>query len=717
MQYVTHRREDGQYQPLKEHLEGVAGRAAEFARAFGAEEHARRVGMLHDIGKYSPNAQARQRDPEHTGKVDHSTAGALEALRLRDAAGAFAIAGHHAGLPDMGSKIAPSEGTLQARVRKVLSGRDDASAWRGEVQVPEASIRPEASLGGDRYAMSFYIRMLFSCLVDADFLDTETFMQGGEVPRGGGASIADLYERMRREAQRLLEAQGGGPLNGKRCEILKRCLEGGTMARGLYTLTVPTGGGKTKSSLAFALAHAAAHGLRRVIYVIPYTSIIEQNARVFADILGEENVLEHHANVDFMDSIDADGEEARRRMRACENWDAPVVVTTAVQFFESLYASKTSRCRKLHNIADSVVIFDEAQMLPLAYIRPCVAAIAELVQRYGVTAVLCTATQPALNDIFGEFAPGLPVREICPAPDELYEFFRRVRFVDDGPLEPEVLAETLRQQHQALCIVNSRRRARELFERLAGEGVFHLSTLMTPEHRTSKLEEIRARLKDGLRCIVISTSLIEAGVDVSFPAVWREINGLDSVLQAAGRCNREGKAAAQESVVHVFRFSDGVPRMFQQNVSAMEETASRFAEWNTRAAIEHYYRRLRLIKGEQVLDSRQIVEACKGFSFKTASENFHLIDQDTVTVYIPTDENQDLIEQLRHGGRSRELMRKLSRSAVNVYPQHFRALAHAMLPMDGGYPAESFAVLADRGLYSEDFGLCMEVETGIAWNV
>ncbi len=717
MQYVTHRREDGRFQQLKDHLNGVSSLAAEFARAFCAEEHARRIGKWHDIGKYSIRGQERQRDPEHTDRVDHSTAGAKEAFQIRDIVAAFAIAGHHAGLPDMGSRIAPQEGTLNARLRKALSGRDDPSAWRGEIDVDEKSRYPEPEIWKQPYSMSFYIRMMFSCLVDADFLDTEAFMQQGGVERGGGDSIQELNRRMQRAARALLEAPNQPEINEMRCAILRQCIDGAAGEKGLYTLTVPTGGGKTKSSLAFALAHAAAHGMRRVIYVIPYTSIIEQNAQVFEEILGRENVLEHHSNVDFSDAVDGDDAEMRRRMRACENWDAPVVVTTAVQFFESLYASRTSRCRKLHNIADSVVIFDEAQMLPLRYMEPCVAAISELVKRYGVTAVLCTATQPALNDLFREFAPDLKIREICPDTDRLYECFRRVHFVQDGTLEQEALEEALRHQHQALCIVNARKRARDMYEHLAGEGVFHLSTLMTPGDRSRRLDEIRLRLKNGQRCLVVSTSLIEAGVDVDFPTVWREVNGLDSILQAAGRCNRENKRAPEDSAVHIFEFSDGTPKLFAQNIAAMKRTASRYEELNTTAAIKYYFEGLKLIKGKDYLDREWIMEACEGFQFQTAAEQFHMIDENTITVYIPDEENGELLRRLRSGERSRGLMRQLAKSAVNVYPQHYRALAFAMERMDGGYPVESFAVLADRSLYSAECGLSMDVETGIAWSI
>lgn len=345
--YVTHKRDDGGYQLLKEHLTGVAELSGAFAQAIGSPREGYRTGLLHDIGKYSENGQKRQRDPEHTAPVDHSSAGAQAAMKLGDVAAAFAIAGHHGGLPDLGR----TEGTLGARIVKKLTGDDDPSPWRQEI-VPEnatdtplwAARRPESIEG------AMYTRMLFSCLVDADFLDTEAALQGPQ-PRGGGEAIPALLNRLTAFIAPWLQNPRDA-LCRRRNAVLARCLQGGEMPKGLYTLTVPTGGGKTVASLAFALSHAKAHGLRRVIYVIPYTSIIEQTADKFAEILGQENVLAHHSQADLGDEeTDAESPAALRRRLACENWDAPVIVTTAVQFFESLYAAKTSRCRKLHPLS------------------------------------------------------------------------------------------------------------------------------------------------------------------------------------------------------------------------------------------------------------------------------------------------------------------------------------------------------------------------------
>lgn len=339
MEYVTHLREDGSYQPLKEHLEGTATRSAKFAASFGASSHAERTALLHDIGKYSPNGQRRQRDPEHTAKVDHSTAGAKAAADLGDMPAAFAIAGHHGGLPDLGTRLSLDDGTLCARLNKKLTGGDDPSAWRSEISLPTGvQLTPSWLPRNDVRLTAMYIRMLFSCLVDADFLDTERALSKEEKPRGIGDSMPALLEKLQAHVAKWLE-EPKSDLCALRNEVLRRCLRGSEDPQGLYSLTVPTGGGKTVSSLAFALSHAVKHGMKRIIYVIPYTSIIDQNAKVFRDILGDENVVEHHSQADLPDT-DAETPDALRKRLACENWDAPVIVTTAVQFFESFYAAK-----------------------------------------------------------------------------------------------------------------------------------------------------------------------------------------------------------------------------------------------------------------------------------------------------------------------------------------------------------------------------------------
>lgn len=708
MAYITHKRDDGEYQLLLDHLSGVSKRAGQFAASFGAEEHAVRTGLLHDIGKYSSAAQARQNDPEHVARVDHSTAGAQVAIAMfRDLYAASVIAGHHGGLMNTGSK-AGEEGTLTGRLKKELTKENDPSAWKTEVAFSGQAL-PPAWLSSvpqhlRMFSSAFYTRMLFSCLVDADYLDTELFMNNGQVERSSPCSLPDLFEKLQTYVAPWLEGSSS-ELNRKRSEILRKCLRGNELSRGLYTLTIPTGGGKTVSSLAFALTHAIAHGLSRIIYVIPYTSIIEQNAQVFRKILGNEAVLEHHSNVDL------DDDEHDDMRLAAENWDAPVVVTTAVQFFESLYACKTSRCRKLHNIANAVIIFDEAQMMPVPYLRPCVNAITELVQHYGSTAVLCTATQPALGGVIAKCSPSLECKEIVEDTEHMYAFFRRVQFTREGIMHDDALVERLNSTQQVLCIVNSRKKAHELYKQLEPDGRFHLSTLMTPTHRSQTIERIRERLTQCLPCRVISTSLIEAGVDLDFPTVWREENGLDSVLQAAGRCNREGKRTLQDSVVHVFRFDEKPPMMFARNIYAFNKVLEKYEDISCPEAITYYFQQLLFVLGDDALDVNGIIPLSDRLAFRDMDAKFHIIDQQTIPIYIPTAENTQLLQELRERTISRSGLRKLGRSVVNVYQQHFEALRPCLeCPRD-----EHFGILLDMHQYDEECGLLLEPKTGEMW--
>jgi len=467
--------------------------------------------------------------------------------------------------------------------------------------------------------------------------------------------------------------------------------------------------------------------MKRVIYVVPYTSIIEQNAEVFREILGDGNVLEHHSGVQFELSDGASPEEVRRAL-AAENWDMPVIVTTAVQFFESIYANRSSKCRKLHNLADSVIIFDEAQMLPLCHLRPCVAAMASLAEQFRSTLVLCTATQPSLGDLLHTYAPSCPITELCPQTAEEYDSFRRVTFRQDGILEDDALAEKLSEHRQVLCIVNSRKAAQSIFARLPQEASFHLSTLMVPAQRQTLLDEIRRRLKAGEPCRVVSTSLIEAGVDVDFPAVYRELAGLDSILQAAGRCNREGKRAAGESIVTIFERTELPPLLFRTAVGATRHALKDGRDPAVQETMQRYFRELRALSGE-TLDKYGIVKAFEDgingceLPFRTVAENFHLIDQNTRTVYVPFGGGAALVEQLKEGECSKGLYRKLGRYAVSVYDRHFEALhAAGALLTARDIPArdipaldESSAILSDLTLYDKRTGLTLEPEIGKAF--
>lgn len=705
---LAHVSEDGmRNQSILSHLEGTAVIAERFAKSFGGQEQARTAGLLHDIGKYSDGFQKRLKGGK---KVDHSTAGAKVAMAQKQPEVAFAIAGHHSGLPDGGSKTDTMDSpTLCGRLKKPV---EDCDLWKSEVNLPSSVTRPP--IAQDGFSVSFYTRMLYSCLVDADFLDTEAFMQG-KARKGNYASMGQMLERLKEYISSWWAAETA--LNQKRCEILRQCFERGKKeSEGLFTLTVPTGGGKTVSSLAFALSHAVAVGKERVIYVIPYTSIIDQTAEVFRKVVGEENVIEHHSGADFSVPEGEADPTLYRKALATENWDAPLIVTTSVQFFESLYANRPSRCRKLHNLANSVIIFDEAQTLPVPYLRPCVAAIAQLVQFYHSTAVLCTATQPVLQPLFDELASGLVSREICPDTENLYQFFRRTTLISAGIKTEKELLSQLGSVPQGLCVVNRRATAQELYQGLEEEGRFCLTTLLCPADRKRLLEVIRQRLTDGMPCRVVSTSLIEAGVDVDFPAVWREEAGLDSILQTAGRCNREGKRATEDSKVTIFSLeSQTVPAMIQQNVDATRSVFSRFDDPAEPAAIESYFQFFLTLKGNAALDSQNVLEAfhhgMQGvlFPFSSVAEKFHLIENQTVTIYLPVGEGAELVNQLKLGYATRSLYHRLGQYSVNVYPDHLKNLldAGAAEPVgDGNY------ILTDTTLYDNLTGLSLDVETG-----
>ena len=697
-------------QTLTDHLRGTAALAGQFASAFSAGAEGEFVGLLHDLGKDSPGFQHRL----HGGPpVDHSTAGAQAALQQNDPCAAFAIAGHHSGIPDGGHRQdAPDEPTLFGRIKRQVPVAGSLPPITARPALPAWVVESK-----DNLTTAFFTRMLFSCLVDADFLDTETFMNGSPAPRGTGQSIPELLKKMKVKADSYLTGAASSPVGAQRNQVLQACLEQGrTGPRGIYTLTVPTGGGKTFASLAFALEHAAAHGLNRVIYVIPYTSIIDQTAQTFTDLLGEENVLAHFSTADYkMVEKDDLTPSQYRSLLASENWDAPVIVTTAVQFFESLYANRSSRCRKLHNLANSVLIFDEAQTLPCDYLRPCVSAIAQLVQHYGVTAVLCTATQPDLGGLFREFAPEQPLRELSPDPDLLYQVLRRVTLGDLGTVSYEALVGQLKEHEQVLCVVNRRKTAQTLFAALPQDGSYCLTTLLCAADRRRQLAEIRARLENGLPCRVVSTSLIEAGVDVDFPSAYREQAGLDSLLQTAGRCNRNGKRLAAESPVWLFRLEDSpAPQMIHANVDALVYVQQYFERLDTPDAIRAYFKQLYANKAS--LDRHGILPAFqKGnspgqfFPFAWAAEQFQLIESPTRTVYLPIGEGKALCEQLRRQGPNRVLLRQLGLYSVDCYEGQLKALlaAGALEELSGGE-----LLLANPGLYSAEIGLTVEIETG-----
>ena len=709
---------------LEGHLKGVAGLAGKFASTFGSADWGSVAGLWHDLGKYSKEFQgmikSRSGYDAHLegkpGRVDHSTAGALYAIDQFGVWGrilAYLIAGHHAGLPDWHTGETGGA-ALKARLEnKTHLERAISQA------IPSTILnqpKPRSPLLGGSEGFALWVRMLFSCLVDADFLDTEAFMDEDKAAqRENTPTTQDLLQRFNAYMEKEFAGAQSTDVNRVRADVLRQCREKAHESPGIFSMTVPTGGGKTLSSLAFALEHAVHHDKRRVIYVIPYTSIIEQTANVFRDIF-PDGVVEHHSN------LDPDKETTVKNRLAAENWDAPIIVTTNVQFFESLFAAKTSRCRKLHNIVNSVVVLDEAQLLPPEFLQPILKVIHLLAQHYGVTFVLSTATQPALNSRrgFDWIFKGLDgVREIINEPDALYRDLERVVVEMPQDLHQaqtwDEIAGRVQQHESVLAIVNSRADARDLY-RLMPEGTLHLSALMCGEHRSRVIADIKERLRVGESVRVVSTQLIEAGVDIDFPVVYRALAGLDSIAQAAGRCNREGKLERGHRG-HLYLFVPPKPAPPGHLRRAAETTVSLLYESRENPLRRELYQRYfeQLYWKAPSLDKEGIEALLKPdgerddpfkVQFRTVAQRFRLIDESGYrSVIVRYGNSPVLIGRLQKEGPERWLMRKLQRYTVSLPEYQFKKLLsngdiHEVYP-------ELFAQRSDV-LYHSELGVLVD---------
>jgi CRISPR-associated endonuclease/helicase Cas3 len=743
-----------EWEPLLEHSAQVAALGYEFGAKFGAGEFGRAAGWLHDFGKTDPKFQARL----HGSKAgfDHAAPGAaLASENYGNLAAILApvIAGHHTGLMDAISNDAdgwvntPLDARLAGVTKDQLVDQIKQANSDGLI-IPEKPrepiFRPRSSKGDAEFgktcfafSCSFFARMVFSTLVDADFIATEQFyarVNADPVERGfRTVNLDELKQRLGAH----LAAKGEialrehpGIVNDARAEVLAAARDRMNDPQGIFTMTVPTGGGKTLASLAFALGHAVAHRLDRIIVVIPFTSVVEQTAEVFREAFGDLShvVLEHHgAFDDTKRQREGGGLDIRDRLRlAQENWDAPIVVTTAVQFFESLFHNKTSRCRKLHNIARSVVILDEAQTLPLPVLRPAVLALDELARNYRTTLVLSTATQPALiekDDPARSFVDGLRnTRELMPDPSRLFQILKRVQIERIGAQDDVAIAVRIAQAGQVLTIVNTRGHARQLFQRIHGEhGARHLSTMMCAAHRAEALATIRADLEAGRPARVVSTSLIEAGVDIDFPLVFRAEAGLDQIAQAAGRCNREGRADPSQSRVFVFEADQAhrhiemtkrwsATKLVMRAIESGELTGTPLDP----PAIEAYFRELYWVKGNEKLDEYGILDTLRAgarplkLPMESIARKFKMIDDYMVPILIPRGEKaQEGIRSLRFADKVGGIARRLQRFLVNIPPRSRaelikRRAAEVIQPDKFG---DQFVVLTDVDLYREDVGL------------
>jgi len=707
-----------EWQKLNDHLKNVAMLARQFAEPFGGGDWAFLAGLLHDIGKYSQEFQdmlikTADNNINVETKIshpDHSTAGAQKVNQLyTNGFGkllAYAIASHHSGLLDGKS----NETCLSDRLKKVVPDYYSYTNDLHEFNVNIESL-PFTPAKGDNKLIAFqlqlFIRMLFSCLIDADFLDTEKFMNKNiSLLRGNYPEISEMENKLSKNLNKLSAKAPNTLINRYRKEILQQCIAAAENLPGLFSLTVPTGGGKTLSSLAFAMRHALRYGMKRIIYVIPYTSIIEQNANVFREIFGNDAVLEHHSNIEI-------NEDDYKSQLAIENWDAPLIVTTNVQFFESLFYNKTSKCRKLHNITNSVIILDEAQMLPIHLLKPCIEILRELTNSYRTTIVLCTATQPALSKN-NEFVSGLEnVHEIIPNPKELYNNFKRVEIICMSKKQQSTtdaeLSKRILEHKQVLCVVNTRRHARELYEQIKkhdGENLYHLSALMCPAHRSEVIKNIKDSLKNNEKCRVISTQLIEAGVDIDFPVVFREATGIDSIAQSAGRCNREGKLSTGR--VFIF-YPEKIPPIgyLRQGIEEANAVIRKYDDILSLEAVKEYFCNV-YWRNEDKLDKEKILEklsegvATLDFPFEEIAKEFKIIEKDMESIIVPyNDEAREIIKQLRYAQLTKNLARRAQRFVVQVYPQILRMLEGISVERI----KNNFLILTNADIYRKDIGL------------
>lgn len=663
MKVIAHKYKDGTIQLLSDHLRSVKEKSAEFANAASLDvSHMEQIGYMHDYGKFSAEFQAYIQNG--AGRVSHTGIGGRKLFDAHDIIGAFCVFGHHSGLPDKGSR---------ADTNKTLLGRyfQKEELTISEPAPPLKKFVP-VKLGNDKdtqaFAMALETRMYLSCLVDADWQDSAERYDPPNVD-----SWECIYSSFVKKTSDVFSHSVKTDINRWRSEIFDSCCkEGRNGNRSIYSLSSPTGSGKTFSSMAFALERLKAGKARRIIYCIPYTSIIEQNAEVFRSLVGAKNVIEHHHLAGSFITDSVDGEDVRieqSRTWMVENWDAPVVMTTNVQFFESLLSNKTSRVRKLHNIAGSVIILDEAQMLPVGFLTPCKELLKLLATEYGCTVVLCTATQPGLH--IGE-------TEILPDPVGMYERFKRVSAKNIGMVDDvsELAGHIIKQSEtgkSVLCVVNRRRTAHELFAAVkskSGRACYHLSLDMCAEHRQSVIQSIQKDLAVGRPVSVISTSLIEAGVDLSFDVAYRELNGLDSLVQVAGRVNRHGEKAG--GVLNVFQLRD-----MRYEDARMVETAKLLDEEDIFSpdVIRIYFENVYSYGNESTYDVNGIMASSKDFNFETVGKNARLITSQTVPLVVPyNEEAEDLINNIRIGKDNRETWRNIQKYTVSVYENQIKAL-------------------------------------------
>ncbi len=720
--YISHVKKDitGEkyiFQSNEEHLDGVAKLAESFASEFGMGSWGRVLGLLHDKGKerkvfqdYIRHNSGYAPDIQCPSEHNHAYVGGLLAKNIyRKGAESLLcnqIMSHHTGLHD----YFEIEKSLCDDIPPEVSLNFD----KIQLNQPPFSFSPINGSKGMTSDANHLSRMLFSCLVDADYLDTEIFMDEESArKRINEIKLESLLPLLETYVDSLQTGSTKSEVNTIRRQVYERCVSMSDKAKGFYSLTVPTGGGKTLSSLVWALRHAVQNEMKRIIIAIPYTSIIVQTASILKRIFGEEAVLEHHSN---FDPQSLKSKEMRHKAKlATENWDYPIVVTTNVQLFESMFSNNPSDCRKLHNIANSVIILDEVQTLPTEFLQPIADALKSYQRMFGTSVLFTTASQPVLSGLIEGCNPkatfqGIDdITEIIPQEYTLHDKLRRVSLeTDDTGSTYDEIAERLSRHDKVLCIVNTRNDAREIYERLPKEGLtIHLSRMMCPLHIANAIQKIKHVLADSSQTVirVVATQLIEAGVDIDFPVVYRQEAGLDSILQAAGRCNREGK----QEMATAYVFSLNEEHILHGSIKEANDARlnmTNIDDWFAPETMTEYFKQLYCRK--ETFDKKDIktllykhTEMC----FAEAAKEFRLIEETGKTIIVNTDDSMKLIERIKKEGITYSLMKQLSQYSVNIHDRDFQKLK--------SYGAieeiiEGLYVVNDRAQYDENIGLRLD---------
>ena len=722
MNIIAHKSKDGREQSLQEHGQNVAKMAASFAAPFGGEKFAERIGVSHDAGKNTVGFQQYIQAPDKNAKSPHAIIAAALNCQANDVLSAVITEGHHSGLHNVLDTITNVRAAFAERSQDIATAREHFSTDA----INQIEIIPEFARKNKVFGQYAFTKMEFSCLTDADYQDTERFMRGYSPRSYNYDSFSGIYDMFRKHIQPWIDKDNkmvgennqqltkNEEINHIRTQMMLQCLNAGSNSRkgDIRTLSIPTGGSKTLSSFAYAIAAAKNDkSIKRIIVVIPFNTITTQTASVLREIVGEKNILENHSGFDFEDS-----KQGKLLQYASENWDIPIVVTTNVQFFESFFSNKPSKSRKLHNIVDSVIIFDEVQQFPANFLKPCIKCIESLAANFGARVVLSTATQPALESYFDTIKP----REIIDDSESYVEPFRRCNIDNIGTIKTETLVKRIQKHKQCLCVVNEKEEAKAIYNTIGNsrcKNLYCLTTDITPYDREKLLRQIRQNLKDDEPCIVISTSLIESGVDVDFPYGYRELYGLDSILQTAGRVNRNGLRDCGSSTLFVFdgpqeeyrALRNGTSRGCNESDNKKSITRGILQKYDADSpkAIHEYFSRLYGYKGDG-LDKFDIVKmaSSKLIPFQDISQKFKIIDEDTVTVIISqTAEASELVGKIRNQTATKDDIRKAGKYAVSVkrnkYDKYLTASAEVLTTKIYDDTEEpDICSLVDMGLYT-----------------